>query len=88
MAIAEESGRVLPGLLDEPELDPYQGTLLAAWWLLSAGRPVAVGQTRAFAMHLPAGDCLALAGECGVDPLDFLRLCRTLDALYLAHVNK
>ncbi len=55
-----------------------------AWRVLSIGRPVALGMTCAIPLPLPAADILAGATAYGFEPVPFLRLCRELDAVYLA----
>lgn len=83
-ARAESKGTVPPALEKLPELLEHQEFALELFFMLTPSRPIGFGG----AGGISTADIMAVADESGYDPLEWLHLCRAMDAVYLEHVHK
>lgn len=80
----EETGELAAVLMEKPFLEDHQEQLLQAFYLLMPDRPLGMGCVGS----IPTIAIFAMASEIGEDRMDFLALCRELDAVYQASANR
>lgn len=85
----EDLDRPTPDALDaQPDLPAHLGRILDAFWMLSRSRRVIVGMESSIILPIEVSEALAMAGALEWDALDFLRVIRPADDLYVEQMNR